>query len=328
MVLLGGGLGYTVLVVDDYEPWRRRVCAELEKGSRWRVSGEVADGESAVREARAGRPDVIVLDIALPGLNGVEAARRILAENPGARILFLTGQSSSDIAGAALEIGAAGYLLKIDAGGRLQLAVETVAAGARYISPSLAGRVVDVTRQSSGSAVHRHAAVFHVDESPLVDDYVRFAEASLADGQVVIGVADHARLLKIAERLEARGVALDVAVREGRYRAIDMAPEFAALVRDGRADYESVLRSALAVLAQAASSSERGVAVFGEMAPLAWKEGYVEAALTLERAWDEAVRRTGAAVLCGYVIDGARVADNGYAVFRDVCGVHADVHVH
>ncbi len=321
-------MGYSVLVVDDYEPWRRRVCSELEKSGRWRIAGELTDGDAAVREARAGKPDVIVLDIGLETLNGIEAARRILSDNPAARILFLTGQSSPDIAEAALDTGAAGYLTKTDAGGRLLLAVETVAAGARFISPSLAGRVVDVARRPSLATAHRHSAVFHTHEAPLLDDYARFAESALAAGQTVIAVADRTRLLKIEEQLEARGVALGLAVRQRRYRAVDTAPGLAALVLDGRADFETVLRFARAVIDEARSSGDRRVALFGEMAPQAWREGHAEAALTLERAWDAAVRATSADVLCGYLIDGARLAENGYAVFRDICGAHGDVHVH
>jgi DNA-binding NarL/FixJ family response regulator len=324
----GAFVGYNVLVVDDYEPWRRRVCSELEKSGRWRIAAELTDGDAAVREARAIKPDVIVLDIGLETLNGVEAARRILGDNPAARILFLTGQNSAEIAEAALDIGAAGYLTKTDAGGRLLLAVETVAAGARFISPSLAGRVVDVVRRPSHAAGHRHDAVFHVHEAPLLDDYARFAESALASGQTVIAVADRARLLKIEAQLEARGVALGLAVRQSRYREVDTAPALAALVPDGRADFETALRSALAVIETARSSSDRRVALFGEMAPQAWRDGHAEAALTLERAWDAAVRTTGADVLCGYLIDGARLGENGYAVFRDICGAHGDVHVH
>lgn len=121
-------------MVDDYEPWRRRVCSELLKDTRWQVVGELTDGEAAVREARARRPDVVILDIGLDTINGVEAARRILADNPGARILFLSGQSSADIAEAALGVGARGYLVKTDAGGRLHLAMETVMTGGRFVS--------------------------------------------------------------------------------------------------------------------------------------------------------------------------------------------------
>jgi len=122
-------VNYSVLVVDDYERWRRRVAAEIDKSARWRVIAALEDGVDAVREAKARRPDVILLDIGLRTLNGVEAARRILADDPSARILFLTGQSSPEIAEAALATGAAGYLLKPEAGRSLLLALESVAAG-------------------------------------------------------------------------------------------------------------------------------------------------------------------------------------------------------
>src|SRR5215467_2347560 len=91
-VSYGVTVTYSVLVVDDYEPWRRRVAAELDKSGRWRVVGECVDGVDAVREAAALRPDLIIRDIGLKTVNGIDGARRIVARDPAARILFLTEQ--------------------------------------------------------------------------------------------------------------------------------------------------------------------------------------------------------------------------------------------
>src|SRR3954467_1219518 len=101
---------YRVLVADDYDPWRQYVCAEIRQHPRWRVSGEAADGLEAVRLAGTLEPDLILLDVGLPHVNGIEAARRILEARPDARILFISQQHCPDIAEAALDAGGRGFV--------------------------------------------------------------------------------------------------------------------------------------------------------------------------------------------------------------------------
>jgi DNA-binding NarL/FixJ family response regulator len=130
---------YRVLVVDDYEPWRRHIESALQACPRWQVVGEAADGLDAVQKAQALQPDLILLDVGLPGLNGIEAARRILALDPDRRILFLSENRSWDIVEAALGVGGPGYVLKSDAGRDLLAAMDAVVEGRRFISRSLDG---------------------------------------------------------------------------------------------------------------------------------------------------------------------------------------------
>lgn len=104
------------------------------------VVGEAADGLDAVEKAEALRPDLILLDVGLPTLNGIEAARRILALDPDTRILFLSENQSWDVVEAALGVGGPGYVLKSDAGRDLLSAMEAVVEGQRFISRSLTGR--------------------------------------------------------------------------------------------------------------------------------------------------------------------------------------------
>jgi DNA-binding NarL/FixJ family response regulator len=108
-----------VLVVDDYEPWRRHVCSILQTQPELRVVAEVTDGLEAVQKADELKPDLILLDIGLPNLNGIEAAKRIRQVAPGAKIIFLTQISDKDVVRAALSTGAEGYVLKTDAGKEL-----------------------------------------------------------------------------------------------------------------------------------------------------------------------------------------------------------------
>jgi DNA-binding NarL/FixJ family response regulator len=99
-----------VFVVDDHEPFRRFVCSMLRRQASVQVVGEVQDGLEAVRQAELLQPDLIILDIGLPGLNGIEVARRIGKVASAARIIFLTQECAPDIVKEAFSLGAWGYV--------------------------------------------------------------------------------------------------------------------------------------------------------------------------------------------------------------------------
>jgi DNA-binding NarL/FixJ family response regulator len=123
-----------VLVVDDYEPFRRFVSSTLRKRPEFQVVGEASDGLEAVHKSAELQPDLIVLDIGLPTLNGIEAARRIRQLSTGSKILFLSQESFTDVAREALSSGALGYLVKTNAGSELLPAVDSVLQGREFLS--------------------------------------------------------------------------------------------------------------------------------------------------------------------------------------------------
>ena len=127
-----------VLIVEDFEPWRRFISSELQKQSNLQAIGEVADGLEAVQLAEELQPDLILLDIGLPTIDGIEAARRIREVSPASRILFVSETRSVEIAEEALNTGAGGYVLKSDAGNELLAAIKAVLQGKRFVSASLA----------------------------------------------------------------------------------------------------------------------------------------------------------------------------------------------
>jgi DNA-binding NarL/FixJ family response regulator len=134
-----------VLVVDDHEPFRRFICSTLGENPELQIVGEVSDGLQAVQKAEELQPDVIVLDIGLPSLNGIEAARRIRKVSPESKILFLSQESSADIAQEGLCLGALGYVVKAHAGRELLIAVEAVLRGERFLSSGLGSRGASIT---------------------------------------------------------------------------------------------------------------------------------------------------------------------------------------
>src|SRR5690242_19699305 len=127
----------TILVVDDFEPFRRFVCPILEREAGLRIIGEASDGLEAVQKIEELQPDLILLDIGLPGLNGMEVARRASKLAPKARILFVSQESSFDVVQDALGLGALGYVHKQHGASELRDAVKTVLAGRQFVSSSL-----------------------------------------------------------------------------------------------------------------------------------------------------------------------------------------------
>jgi DNA-binding NarL/FixJ family response regulator len=135
---VGGSMAVVrILVVDDLEPWRRFVSSTLEGQPDLEVISGVSDGLAAVQKAEELQPDLIVLDIGLPKLNGIEAARRIRKLVPKSKILFLSQESSDDVVHEAFSLGARGYVVKIQAGSELVAAVETVLQGKQFVSKGL-----------------------------------------------------------------------------------------------------------------------------------------------------------------------------------------------
>jgi len=128
-----------VLVVDDFELWHTFVHMRLEDEPNLHVIGVSTDGLDAVRKAQELRPDLILLDISLPKLNGLEAARQIRKVAPKSAILFLSGESAPDVVQGALSAGGLGYVLKLDAAQDLLTGIESVLLGRRFVSRSLQG---------------------------------------------------------------------------------------------------------------------------------------------------------------------------------------------
>ena len=131
-----------VLLVDDSDLWRRSIRSIFQAQDLWKIVGEASDGWDAIEQVERLEPDLILLDVALPQLNGIEAAGRILERTHAPKILFMSAHTSPDIADAALATGAHGYLLKGDAGGELLNAMEIVVRGKRFVSTQLAGRIL------------------------------------------------------------------------------------------------------------------------------------------------------------------------------------------
>lgn len=148
-----------VLVVDDHPLFRDGLGALLATVGDLEVVDSVGDGESAVRRAVETRPDVVLMDLNLPVVPGIEATRRIVAAAPGTAVLVLTMVDDDDSVMAALQVGARGYVLKGAGQEEVLAAIRAVAAGGAVFGPGVAGRVLGGRRGPSYDLTEREAEV-------------------------------------------------------------------------------------------------------------------------------------------------------------------------
>ncbi len=132
----------SVIVADDHPVFRQGLRALMEGVPDIELTGEAADGEEAVRSALEGRPDVVLMDLRMPGLNGIEATRRIVAAEPRIGILVLTMFEDDDSVFAAMRAGARGYLLKGSDLEEVTRAIRAVASGEAIFGPAIARRLI------------------------------------------------------------------------------------------------------------------------------------------------------------------------------------------
>jgi DNA-binding NarL/FixJ family response regulator len=132
----------TVLVVDDHPVVRSGLRVLIDSLGGFRVVGEAGDGEAAVREVQLRRPDVVVMDVLMPGVDGVEATRRIVAATPGTAVLVLSMSEDDEVVFSAMRAGARGYLLKGAEQEEIDRALRAVVAGEAIFGPGVAARVL------------------------------------------------------------------------------------------------------------------------------------------------------------------------------------------
>ena len=148
----------TILLVEDHVVVRESIRQSLEREEKLEVVGEAGDGEEAVQMASQLKPDVIIMDISMPKLNGIEATKRIKALQPSAAILILTAYDYEQYIFPLLEAGAAGYLLKDVSSRELISAIETVYQGEAVLHPAVARKVMERLRQTKVEPTEERAS--------------------------------------------------------------------------------------------------------------------------------------------------------------------------
>jgi DNA-binding NarL/FixJ family response regulator len=253
-----------VLVVEDHEPFRRFISSVLRGSAGLQVIGEVADGLEAVARAEKLQPDLVLLDIGLPGLNGIEAARRIRRVAARSKILFVSLESSPSVVQTALNLGALGYVLKSEAGTDLLTAVEAAIRGQQFVSSRLSDlvslpqtpgafgfREAPPSRAPAG-VVRHHPVHFYSDDETFLTDFTGFITSALNAQSSVIVVTTESHRTSLIERLQGDGVNIAAAVDQKRYIALDVADPLSPMMVNNSSDPDRFAQCARDLIVEAA----------------------------------------------------------------------------
>jgi len=211
-----------LLVVDDAPLFRAGLTAAL-RGAGYRVVGEAADGEGAVALAETEQPDIVLLDLLMPGMSGIDVLEKIHAVSPSSAVVLLTGSESEEDLVAAIKGGARGYILKDMPFDDLVSAIDNIAVGGAAISPGMAGKLFDVTRQ-----LLRHHELVGARKPTLTGREIEVLEL-VADGKTSRDIGDilfisentvknHIRNILDKLGLHSRNEAVLYAIRENIIR--------------------------------------------------------------------------------------------------------------
>ena len=255
-----------------------------------------SDGEQALAAARRTDPDVVVLDITMPGLSGFQTARALARSETRAKIVFLSALDGDDYVAEAFASGGRGYVSKVRTPFDLPSALDHVLAGRTFV-PTLSS-LLDLP-----AARYGHAMQIYTDEQAFLDGIGDCFDQSLRRGDATCVIATEPVRRGLTERLRARGWSVDGASPHARVRVIDAAEALARVVRDGRPDPGGLAAIAAELEAYrdgAAEGSDRRLTVFGDMVFLLSTTGNGQAAIELERTWNTLTRARPFLTLCGY----------------------------
>jgi len=338
-----------ILIVDDFAAWRQYVIEKLRENLNFEVIGIASDGLEAVRKAEELQPDLILLDIGLPRLDGIGAARQIHTVAPESKIIFLSQELDLDVARAALSMGGHGFVVKSEAENELFVAIEAVMLGKRFESRRLESRAFGdfVDSQADGQfrragiiashpvpasmardAGRCHEVQFYANDAFLLDGFTRFISTALKSGNPAIVIATQSHRDSLLQRLQAHGSDIPAAIDEGRLIALDAAETLSTFMINEMPDPARFLKVVSDLILAAGRTRKREhlrVMACGECAPLLWAEGKADAAIRLEELWDEIARTRAIDILCGYPAGSFRYEEDSH-IFRNICQAHSTVH--
>jgi DNA-binding NarL/FixJ family response regulator len=333
-----------ILLVDDFEPFRKSVRCLIRQTTESVVLYEVSDGLVAVQKAEELRPNLILLDIGLPSLNGIEVARQIRDLAPESKIIFVTTESSPEFVREALNLGAHGYVVKSRITSDLLAAAEAVLQGGQFVSPGLVGnnrtdatdtRVLPffIPADSTYAGTERrkvprnHAVQFYSDDSSFLVALTHFVKSALEAGNSVIVVATESHRDSVLRRLQPLGVDIGAAIEQGRYVSLDAAAVLSTFMVNDLPDpvrFLEVAGNRIMAAAKAAKGKPPRVAVCGECDPPLWTLAKGEAAIRMEQLWNEIAKTYDVDILCGYPL-GRFHGTQSRHLFQRICAEHSAV---
>jgi len=343
----GSTVKVRILVADDFEPWRRFVSSViLPKKPGWHIVCEASDGEEAIKKAEEFRPDMILLDIGLPKLNGIDAARQISKIAPESKILFLSAFDSQEVVEEALNTGASGYVVKLDAASELLEAMEAAFHGKQFVSRRLKGGISAQAQdaQAANKLAHDrlfaarsalspetefvrcHEVLFYSDDMVLLENVTQFVGSALKFGNAAIVLATKPHRDILVRELKAQGVDADFFIHQGAYVSLDAAETLSTFMSNDWPDagrffegFKNLIESAL----KAAKAKHPRVVIFGEGVALLWAEGKRKAAMRLEQLGNDLAGTRKVDILCAYPLN-LRIREDRHS-FEAICAEHSAV---
>jgi hypothetical protein len=296
-----------------------------------------------VRKAEELQPDLIVLDIGLPTLSGIEAARSISRLSLKSKILFVSQESSADVVREALRIGALGYVVKSHAGSELLAAVEAVLEGKSFVSKGIVGdslseatdrqgldhfpKELSSSAPTAAGITRNHRVQFCSDEESFLNGFALFIEAGLNAGNAVIVIATQSHRNQLLARLQAQGLSIGAAIDQGRYIPLDVVDTLATFMVNDLPDpvrFQKTASDLLDAAAKMVQGNRSRVSACGECAPFLWAQGKADAAIHLEHLWDIIARTYDMDILCGYVMQSGK-REQEQVFYDKICAEHSAV---
>jgi len=294
-----------ILIVEDFPAFRKVIRSELQQRAEFQVIGEASDGLEAVCRAQELQPDIILIDIGLPTLSGIEAAREIRRLVPDAKLLFVSLESSPAIIEETFRLGGQGYVHKPHAGADLLSAIDAVLEGRRFVSGGLGFK-------ESSPAPSRHEILFCSDDGVVLEALVCFVADALNAGNPAVVWATESHRDSLRKRLSTLGVDVESALRRGLYVASDA--------------YEPLTPARIIEtingLSEAASKGGKKnpqVAVCGERAGQLWANGERDAAIRIEQFYHKLAGSHRIDILCPYTKPAGPQDD---PAFQSICAEH------
>jgi DNA-binding NarL/FixJ family response regulator len=173
----------SILLADDHETVREGLKAILGSDADIDVIGEAADGETAVTRATALQPDIVLIDVSMPVMDGLHATAAIRRGSPRTRVLVLTRHADQGYVQSLLHAGAAGYVLKQSRAAELLRAIHVLAAGGTYLDPALAGAANDSAHAAESNSPHPRGAP-HANVSPREEEVLRLVALGYSNKEI------------------------------------------------------------------------------------------------------------------------------------------------
>lgn len=310
---------FRILVVDDFEPFRRYLSSVLNQDSQYKVIGAAGDGMEGVYKAAQLQPDLVLLDVGLPKLNGLEAAIQIRSVVPAVKLLFISQEVSFDVVEAALRAGSLGYIHKLSVGRDLLPGIECAIRDRYFVSRVLKEKASG----NNGGPPVRHEVQFYSDDAVVLQTLTDFVAAHLKNGKATIMAATEQHRAGVFEKLNVGGVDVDQAIATGTLIPLDAVETLGRFMRE-EMPAPDLFFDVMGELIETAARKTQRVAACGEIAPQLAAAGKAIQAIRIEQLWDLIAHRFGLDTLCVYSL--AHVEKDS-EMFRNVSTEHSAVYL-